>query len=235
MDAGFRPVLSDYSQTRDDVFWGRHIHFRKPFQYYYGGLYQPSLGWGDIEPYRIGNGIDKGRSVLGLRLETTLFDKSFENLFDVRNVHKSDGKFVENAARDEVSIRATDQLSAKLLGIFQKMHKTAGGLDPFILDNETDLPLINTAIEEGKDPSLKSGSFGLEYAFTQWLALSGVWERTNDSTLAYDNFPRGDLNGSSLGTFNEFDMVFRRDIPFLFNQALFPLPPINTMTSGRQG
>lgn len=235
MDEGFDPSLSDYRETRDDTFWSRHIHFRKPFQYYSAGIYEPSLTYNDLEPYRIGNGVDIGRNALGLRLETTLFNKRLDNLFDVRNVHKTNGKFIENVARDELTFRITDKLTSKLLGIYQKLPKTKGGFDPFIFNTSTDEFAINTAIEDGKDPSLKTGSLGLEYAFTDWIALSGIWEHTNDSTLAYDNFPRGVLNGGFLGTFTEYDKIFRQDTSFLYSQGLFPLPPYDFFNIWKAG
>jgi len=227
MDDDFDPTLSNYRETRDDTFWSRHIHFRQPMKYYFAGLYQSALGWDDLEPYKIGNGIDTGRSVLGFRLETKLFDNKIDNLFDVRNVHNTNNKFIENVARDELTVKVTDKLTSKILGIYQKLPKTKGGTDPFIFDNETGDYLLNAAIEDGKDPSLKTGSLGLEYSFTDWISLSGIWERTNDSTLAYDNYPRGDLNSSSMTTVtsSENDKIFREQLPFLYSQGLFPLPP----------
>lgn len=225
MDRGFNPALSNYRETRDDSFWSRHIHFRKPYDYYFTGLYEPTLSWDDVQPYRIGNGIDIGRDVIGFRLEMSLFDQRLDNLFDVRNVHKADGKFVENVVRDEATYELTDKLTTKILGIYQKLPKTDQGKDPFIFDPATDIYFNNNAIIGGKDPSLKTGSLGLEYAFTKKIALSGIWERTNDSTLAYDNFPRGILNSSSFTTFSEYNKVFRREAPFLYSQDLFPLPP----------
>lgn len=225
MDTGFNPSLSTYRQTRRDTFWGRHIHFRKPFDNYSAGLYSSSLKWEDIEPFRIGNGIDIGRDVLGLRLETSLFDKRFDNLLDVRNVHDVGGKFLENVARDEVTYKVTDKLTSKLLGLYQRMPRTITGVDPFIYNTNTGIFLNNAAIVNDRDPTLKTGSLGLEYAFTESVALSGVWEHTNDSTLAYDDYPRGNLNSTSFTTFSEFDKVFRREDPFLYSQTLFPLPP----------
>ena len=226
MDKGFDPALSNYRETRDDTFWSRHIHFRTPFEYYFTGLYKPTLTWDGIDPYRIGNGIDIARDVFALRVETSLPEQSLNNLFDVRNVHKTNGKFVENVARDELTCKVTDKLTTKFLGIYQRLPKTKGGIDPFIASTETDLFLINSAIPDAEDPTLKTGSLGLEYAFTDWVSLSGIWERTNDSTLAYDNFPRGDLNTSSLGdVYTENGKIFRRDFPSLYSQGLFPLPP----------
>jgi len=225
MDEGFNPTLSTYRETRDDTFWSRHIHFRKPFEYFYSGLYLPTLKWEDIEPNRLGNGIDIGRSVLGFRLENSLWDKRAENLFDVRNVHEANGKFVENIAREEITYKVDDNLTAKVLGIYQELPKTKAGVDPFIFDSDTGIFLNNAAMVDGKNPTLKTGSLGMEYAFTEWLALSGIWERTNDYTLAYDNFPRGVLNSSTFATFSEYDKVLRKEDPFLYSQGLFPLPP----------
>lgn len=225
MDKGFDPTLSTYRQTRRDSFWSRHIHFRKPLDNYSAGLDKPSLEWEDIEPFGIGNGIDTGRDALGFRLETSLLDKRLDNLFDVRNVHNVTGKFIENVARDELTYKFNDKLTSKLLGIYHKLPGTVKGIDPFIYDTNSGIFLNNTSIEDGRSPSLKTGSFGLEYAFTEWLALSGIWERTNDYTLAYDNYPRGNLNDTSFTTFREFGSVFRREDPFLYNQTLFPLPP----------
>jgi len=225
MDNGFDPTLASYRETRDDAFWSRHIHFRRPFEYYYAGLYGPSMGWDDIEPYRIGNGIDIGRNALGFRLESSLWDKKFENLFDLRNVHAVSGKFLENVARDEVTYRIGERLTTKLLGIYQKMPKTHGIKDPFIFDSTSGEFLNNTAIQDGKDPSLKTGSLGLEYVFTDWASLSGTWEHTNDYTMAYDNFPRGNLNSTSFTTVRKYGRIYRQEDPFLYSQGLFPLPP----------
>lgn len=225
MDTGFDPALSTYRQTRRDTFWSRHLHFRKPLEYFSTGLYNSSFKWEDVEPFRIGNGIDIGRDVVGFRLETAMFDKRLDNLFDVRNVHNVNGKFIENVVRDEATYKVSDKLTSKLLGIYQKMPATVEGIDPFLYDTSTGTYLLNSAIEDARSPSLKTGSVGLEYEFTDWVALSGIWERTNDYTLAYDNYPRGNLNTTTFGTFKEYGSVFRREIPFLYSQSLFPLPP----------
>lgn len=224
MDEGFDPSLSTYRQTRKDTFWSRHLHFRRPLEYYYTGLYYLGLKWEDIAPFRIGNGIDIGRDVVGFRLETTWPDK-LDNLFDVRNVHNTNGKFIENVARDEITYEVNDKLTTKLLGIYHKLHKTYGGVDPFVFNNDTGIYLNNSAIADGKDPSLKTGSLGLEYAFTDWLSANGIWEHTNDYTLAYDNFPRGNLSSTSFVTYTEYDKIYRQEDPFLYSQGLFPQPP----------
>lgn len=225
MDRGFDPALSTYRETRDDAFWSRHISFRKPFAYYYSGLYYPALKWEDVEPYRIGNGIDIGRDVVGLRVETSFFDQALDNLFDVRNVRSTGGKIIENVTRDEVTYNFDERLTGKLMGIYHKLPKTKANKDPFIFDKSTDLYVDNNTITDGEDPSLKTGSVGLEYALTDWAAVSGIWERTNDYNLAYDNFPRGNLNGVFFTTFNEYDKTYRIENPFVYSQGLFPTPP----------
>lgn len=225
MDEGFDPTLATYRETRDDAFWSRHIHFKKPFEYYYSGLYYPSLKWEDIEPFRIGNGIDIGRDVIGFRLESSLWNRKLDNLFDVRNVHNTNGKFVENVARDEVIYKIDEKLTTKLLGIYQKIPKTKPGVDPFLFDPDTGNYLANSAITDAQDPSLKTGSLGLEYAFFDWLSWNGIWERTNDYNVAYDNFPRGNLNSTTFSTSSEYDRIYRSEDVYLYSQSLFPLPP----------
>jgi hypothetical protein len=66
----------------------------------------------------------------------------------------------------------------------------------------------------------------MEYAFFEWLSLNTIFECTNDYTLAYGNFPRGLLNGSSLGrTYYENGKEYRTDDPYVYDQQLFPQPP----------
>ncbi|MFH0918025.1 MAG: tetratricopeptide repeat protein, partial [Candidatus Omnitrophota bacterium] len=226
MDKGFDSSLSNFSNTRQDTDWGRHIHFRRPMEYYYAGLTKPTENWGQLNATRIGDGIDAGRNTLGLRLETFLDDR-FYNLFDLRNVHNIDGKFIENVVRDELSVRVTDKLTAKLLGIYQKLPATLGGIDPFVYDGHTGDYLLNTAVADGQDPTIKTGSLGLNYDFFDWLSLNGIYERTNDYTLGYDNFPRNVLrNDTTLGgTYYQNDNLYRYVNPFLYYQDNFPQAP----------
>ena len=225
MDKGFDPSLSNFRNTRNDAFWSRHIHFRRPPEYFFSGLYFPNLRWDDVRPSALGDGIDIGRDAMGFRLETSSWDRGIDNLFDIRNVHQTDGQYVETVTRDEITYKATDKLTVKGLGIYQDLPDTEHWIDPFVFDANTGIPFNNQAIKGGDDPTLKTGSLGLEYAFTDRIALNGIWERTNDCTLAYGNFPRGILNSSSFTTFREFDEKFRREDPFLYSQALYPLAP----------
>ncbi len=225
MDDSFDAPLSSYVETRDDEWWSRHLHFRKPLQYYYQGEGQ-LLTWDDIKNFGVGNGIDIGRSTVGLRIESLLWDKKIDNLFDLRNVHASNGKFLENVAREEITLQVNDKLTTKALGIYQKMPKTKGGIDPFIFNPRARTYYDNSYIEDGKDPSLGTGSLGLEYAFFDWLTLNGIWEITNDISLAYDNFPRGILeSGERSYLFYEDGDTYRDVRNWLTDQQHFPRPP----------
>ncbi len=227
MEDGFDASLSTYRQTRDDEFWSRHISFRKHPLYLYTGL-TPSMRFEDIEVFGIGNGIDTGRDVIGLRVEGSalLFERLLEGLIDIRNVHKAvSGGFIENVARLELEYPVNDRLRAKFLGIRQDMPDCQAGLDPYIFDATTGKPLVNTAIQGGEDPSVGTFSVGLEYDVNEHFSLHQVWERTNDFTAATDNYPRGLFNSSSFTTLIEDGKVYREPIPFLYSQTGFDLPP----------
>ena len=225
MDESFDQPLSSYVETRDDEFWGRHIHFRQPFKYYYQGEGQ-MLSWDDIKNFRIGNGIDIGRTTTGLRVESQLWDKRVDNLLDVRNVRTPEGKFVENVVREELTWQVNDKLTSKLLGIYNKLPQTKAGTDPFIFNTSTGRYYDNVLIQDDTDPSLKTGSLGMEYAFFDWLSLNGIWEYTNDYSLGYDNFPRGIFNDGSLySIYYENGNKYRNIGNFLYYQQFFPTPP----------
>ncbi|MCK9604021.1 MAG: tetratricopeptide repeat protein [Candidatus Omnitrophica bacterium] len=226
MDKGFDSSLSNFHNSRQDVFWSRHIHFRKPFAYYDGSMQGPTTKWDELNATRIGDGIDAGRSVLGFRFEFLLRDK-FSNLFDVRNVHDTRGKFVENVARDEATIALTDKLTAKAFGLYQRMPRTQGGIDPFVYDGNTGEFFLNSTVKDDMNASLKTGSLGLSYDFFDWLSINGIYERTNDYTLAYGDFPRNTLrNDTSLyGSYYQNNKLYRYITPFLNDQQYFPQAP----------
>lgn len=225
MDDSFDESLSSYVETRDDEYWSRHLHFRKPFKYYYQGEGQ-TLTWDDVKNFAVGNGISAGRSTLGFRMESSLWDKKVENLFDARNVHVTEGKFVENVARDELTWNMTDKLTSKFLAIYQHMPRTTAGVDPFISNSRNGEFFLNNQIEDGKDPSVGTGSLGLEYKFSDYVALNGIWEYTNDISVGYDNFPRGLLNGGNRAlTYWQNGNKYRDVLNWLNNQQVFPKPP----------
>ena len=225
LDPSFDASLSSYVETRDDEYWSRHIHFRQPFKYYFQGEGR-LLSWDDVKPYRIGNGIDSGASTLGFRIESLLMDQRIENLFDVRNLHYTSGEFLENVSREELTWKVNDRLTGKLFGLYHRLPHTRGGFDPYILDPRTGYPFLNSYIEDGKNPSVATGSLGLEYAFFDWLTLNGIWEYTNDISLGYDNFPRGILNSGNRSLISYDDNNKYRDISnYLYSQQFFPKPP----------
>ncbi|MCD6583269.1 MAG: hypothetical protein J7K71_01080 [Candidatus Omnitrophica bacterium] len=226
MDEGFEAGLSSFRETRDGMFWSRHLHFREPFRYYYAGLYEPTLTWDDIRPFRIGDGIDYGRDVIGLRIEGVNFLKGkCDWLFDIRNIHYTNGKYLETVSRLESTYRATSKLTTKFLGIYHDKPHTVGGIDPFVFDVDADIFYLNSTIEDGEDPSLKTISLGAEYKLSPEIKLYGIWEHTNDSTVAYDNFPRSILRDSSMTSYLEEGTRYRRTSPFLYSQENFPQPP----------
>lgn len=233
MDSGFEPALATYRETRDDQFWSRHIHFRKPFKYILTDS-SSFLNLDDIMPFAIGDGIDIGRDVVALRVESSMLDRRLDELFDVRNVHKTGGKYLENVARSETTFKATEKLTAKLLAIYHNVHQTYGRKDPFLIDS-ADRVVDNTVIPDSKSASMKTFSLGANYDFFDWLSTYGIWEYSNDINAAYDAFPRGILNSGSFDTFTGFGRTFRHQTTFLYNQYYFPLPPYpfnNTFKAG---
>ena len=225
MDEGFESSLASFRETRDDTFWSRHLSFRTPLDYH-SSFYDSALNWDDIKSFRIGDGIDYGRDTINFRIEAeNLLEQNLDALFDIRNVHDVDGKYIENVARLEVIYQPMDKLTTKILGIYHDLPKTNAGIDPFIIDPSTDDFYQNTAIEDDKDPSLKTISLGAKYDFFDWLNSNFVWEHTNDSTLAYDNFGRGLLNWSSFTTYTEAGQIYRDNVYGLYNADAFPAPP----------
>ena len=60
---------------------------------------------------------------------------------------------------------------------------------------------------------------------TDWMAVNGVWERTNDFTEAADNYPNSILYGAYNGNYVESGRVYNHRIPFLYSQGYFDQPP----------
>lgn len=228
IDKGFYSALSSFRNTRYDTFWSRHMTFRKPFEYYYAGLKSAAVNWDEVNASRIGDGMDIGRNTVGFRAEVMVEDK-FNNLVDVRNARTTEGKMVETVARDEVTVKLTDKLTAKGLYIYTALPDTKPGIDPFIFDERTGDFVADWSanpIDGEKDPSLQTGSLGLEYAFYEWLSANFIWEITNDYTMGYGNFPRGVFNSAQLAdVFYQNGVPYRQDQPFVYDQQIFPQPP----------
>lgn len=224
MDQGFESSLSSYHATRNDSFWADHLTFY-PSDYRYLPGITAGLSEYDMEPFAIGNGIDYGRSVISWRGDTNLMEGRLQGLADVRHVMDNKGHHIETASRAGATYQATDKLTTKILLLWDALPKTVTGVDPFVTNGDTGKNLANTAVVGGKDPSLRTGSLGARYALTDWAALNGVWEYTNDVTLATDNFPQGDLNSTSFITFTQNGKTYRKVYPFLYDQGSFEQAP----------
>jgi hypothetical protein len=232
MDQDFESTLSQYHETRDDSLWSRNLTFYPNTYRFLPGI-SPNISEDDLSSFAIGNGIDYGRSVVGWRGDTNLMQGKVHGLVDFRRVWdnstKSDllnGKRnIESVARTQWSLQATDKLVTRALLLWHALPKTTQGIDPFITDGSSSVPLINTAVTGGKDPSLKTASLGARYELTSWANISEVWTYTNDFTLSSNNFPRGVLNSSSFVVNNIDGRDYRSPIPFLYDQTYFRQPP----------
>ena len=224
MGQGFESSLSDYHDTRSDSFWADHLTFY-PSDYRYLPGTAPGLSEYDMEPFAIGNGMDYGRSVIRWRGDVNLMEGKLQGLADVRHVTDNDGNNIETASRVGATYKATDKLTTKVLLLWDALPKTIAGVDPFVTDGSTGKNLLNTAVVGGQDPSLKTGSLGARYALTDWAALNGVWEYTNDVTLGTDNFPQGDLNSSYITTYVRNGKTYTEMVPFLYDQGFFEQAP----------
>ena len=225
MDDGFDPGLANYRNTRKDQFWGRHLHLKRRLRVLEAVSPPSAFSPEALEAVRIGNGVDVGRDAVGVRLKGSFWNEQVQPLVDVRNVHQTDGKHLETVIRQETTLKPATWLTAKTLFLYHDLPKTIGGIDPFIIDSVTGQRFINTAIVDGRDPSLTTYSLGAELAPSERWSVWGAWERTNDTTFATDNFPRGLLNSSSFRTFTENGQVIRTTSPFLYSQGFFPQPP----------
>lgn len=225
MNDSFDPGLANYRHTRQDQFWGRHLRLKRRLK-----VLEPikpigSLTWDEIRGVRIGDGVDVGRDALGLRLSGAWWDGQFKPLVDVRNVHTTEGKYVETVVRNENSLRPTSWLTMKTLVLYHDLPRTTGGIDPFVVNADTGRRFDNATIVDGRDPSLQAYSLGAELSPGDDYSIWAVWERTNDTTLGTGNFPRGLLDGASFGTREEEGSTIRVPTNFLFGQGFFPQPP----------
>lgn len=217
MDKDFEPLLSTYHSTRDDKFWGTHLRFEE----------RP-----DIEPFRIGDGIDVNRFVFRFHWKEKLFKERFYNLFDARNVHKAHNTaYVETVIRDEVTYKINSQLTAKGLFRWRGLPRTTPGIEPgltafyFPKDDvdQNDFFIRNTAVEGGKRADQFTYSVGLQYEINPRWAVEGIGERTN----LIPDFPRGLLVDFSRDPNERVEALqIERMVPFLYGQnALKAVPP----------
>ncbi|MBF0570882.1 MAG: hypothetical protein HQL12_03320 [Candidatus Omnitrophica bacterium] len=225
MDQGFESSLSDYNSTRQDSFWGEHLSFY-PSEYRYLPGISPGMSQYDLEPFSIGNGIDYGRSVVAWRGDTNLLEGKLHGLADARHVADNNDDNIENVLRTAWTLEPTDQLTTKLLLLWHDLPKTTAGVDPFLIEDNTAAErFANTSVEGGKDPSLTTESLGARYALSPWAALNGVWEFTNDVTLATNDFPQGDLNSTYFSTYTQNGKIYTTEVPQLYDQSYFEQAP----------
>lgn len=224
MDNDFESSLSNYHETRDDSYWSRHLTF---YPSTYGNLpgTEPITSEYDLESFAIGNGIDQGRKVVGWRGDVELLEGKIKGLADVRYVTDTNDHHIETVSRTQWEYKPIEKLSTKLMLLKHDLPKTTAEVDPFVVDGVTGRPLANKAVPGGEDPSLNTGTLGARYEITDAVAINGVWERTNDKTLATDNFPMGALNSSNFETYTDDTRLFRRPIPFLYTQQYFDQAP----------
>ena len=235
MDEGFDPGLATFRETRHDQFWGRHLQFKPRLRL--ANLladYHP-MSSGALDAVRIGDGVDVGRDAWRLNLAGSWWDDRLKPMVDFRNVHTTKGKYVESVVRQETTIHPLRWLTAKSLFIYHDLPNTVAGIDPFDVDSDTGQPRVNASIPDGRNPSLRTYSLGAEVAPVDSLAFWGVWEHTNDSTVATDNFPRRLLNDFSFATATQEGTVIRSKLPFLYSQNFFPQPPYQFFDIFRAG
>jgi hypothetical protein len=224
MDKNFESSLANYHETRDDAFWSRHLTF-------YPSLYrdmpgnEPTTSEADQMPFAIGNGIDQGREAVGLRGDVVLDDGRLNGMGDVRRVRTTDGKYVETVARTAWTHKTTNKLTTKALILHHNLPNTHGGVDPFITDGNTGENVLNDAVPDGKDPSLTTGTLGARYEVTDWAVLTGVWEHTNDFTVAADNFPQGVYNSAYSSQYWDGARKFYKNQPLVYSQQYFDQAP----------
>ena len=229
MDNGFESSLSDYNQTRSDSFWADHLTFY-PSDYRYLPGISPSQSEADLSPFAIGNGIDYGRSVISWRGDVNLLEGKLKGLADVRHVMTNNNDNIETVSRTQWTYDATDKFTAKALFVWDALPKTVAGVDPFLMvDNTASQSIANVAVQGGKDPDLKTGSLGGRYALTDWAAINGVWEYTNDVTLGTDSFPQGDLNSSYFSTYVQNGRTYEQSVPFFTTRVILSRPRIPTI------
>ena len=223
MDKNFESSLSNYHVTRKDSFWSRHLTF-------YPSIYRnmpgavATLSEGDQEAFAIGNGLDYGRNVVGWRGDTQLMDGTLDGMADVRHVTTNDNRKIETVARTGVTKKVDEKLTLKGLFIVHTLPKSRAGEDPFIVNNDTGDYLLNDVVIGGEDRNLKTRTIGARYELTEWADINGVWEFTNDSTLAEDTFPRGLFDGMSTRVFTQDGRRYRTDLPWLYDQGFFSQP-----------
>ncbi len=217
MTKRFESPLSRYTSTRNDKFWGNHIQFfEKP----------------DVEPFRIGDGLDTNRFVFRFNWSEKRHKDKFYNLFDVRNVHRtSDTRYLETVWREEMTYKINDRLTAKGLLRWRDLPKTTANIEPSLTSfyfplgdvDPTDFTIRNTAVRRGQNADQFTASAGLQAVVNPRWTAEGIVELTN----AVPDFPRGLLSDVFKDANDRIDGILNdRMKVFLYGQsALGGAPP----------
>ncbi len=111
----FIALIANYSYTKDDAVWGKHISFYSRSQ--------------EEENYRIGNSIDVDRKVSAIDVNFGEFE-GMRSYFNIRNVNSAtDDQFIENIIRNETSYKINEDLLTKFLIIFNNRDKASSGIN----------------------------------------------------------------------------------------------------------
>lgn len=227
MDRDFQPTLARYAETSYDTAWGQHLSFSEQ---------NP-----DIEPFRIGDGINLNRYVFRAQWKEKLYKEKFQNLFDVRNVHKQhNDAYVETVLRDEVTVHVNDKTTAKFMFRWRGLPSTGTDVEPLLTNfyfpnNPLDLTsqeLRNFEVDPGKDPSTFTYAGALQYVFNEYWTAEGFLEVTN----AVPDFPRGLLTTTYRDANDRVDgLLLDHLTTTLYGQGpLGGVPPYEYFTITRQ-
>ncbi|MCD6540015.1 MAG: hypothetical protein J7K37_04885 [Candidatus Omnitrophica bacterium] len=216
LEDDFYPALSNYRYTCLDPFWSKHIRFE------------------EISPENqaiyLGDSINRGRYVAGLTFQRAI-SSDFDFLFNLRNAHQDNGKYLETVSRLETNYRVNPSLLLKTLFWYRDLPLTKAGYDPIITSDIvyslTDYFsdrwefVENSQVVDGKNPSVGHFSLGFKYDLTDYFSLEGIYERTNDP----ENFPRALLANTYVTSETINGILYDKVVPLLYNQGFFDLPP----------
>lgn len=227
MNHDFQPTLARYTNTRYDPFWGQHLTFTEM---------NP-----DLEPFRIGDGVDIDRFVARAQWKEKMYKDKFENLFDVRNVHKEhNSAYVETALRNESTLHVNDKATVKTMFRWQGRPHATIGIEPSLSNfyfptDSLDLSLQNlqnVAVQSEADPSMFTYAGAVQYVFNEKWTGEGFLEVTN----SVPDFPRGLLNSTFRDANDRVDGLLLDHLTTgLFGQsALGGVPPYEYFTITRE-
>jgi len=218
MNDNFNPGLSNYRFTRRDTIYGKHIYFQdlKP----------------ENEEIKIGDGVDIDRIAANVNLKVNFLNDDLKTRVDFRDVRTDSGDFIEDVGRVEAEYKVMPKVTVKSLARYEYLPKTTKGIDPLVnaktsyiaftdYFSDKDVFLENNIIEEGKDPSIGTYSFGLKYDMRDNLSLQGIYELTNDPL----DMPRGLLNNVYVTQETRDGILWDKIVPFLYSQDSFGKPP----------